>query len=120
MAQRLGLVLGWLAAMAPSLAGAQTIGGQTAPKADGAAALDLASVRKLEQQLAAAGFSPGPVDGRFDERTQRAVREYQRVKGLEPTGLLDPETQASLLAEADGVTKGGDARKAGPAPRPRR
>lgn len=117
MPRRLSLALGWLIAMAPSLAGAQTIGGQPPPKADGSTALDLASIRKLEQQLAAAGFSPGPVDGRFDERTRRAVREYQRAKRLEPTGLLDPETQALLLAEADGVRKGGEAGNAGPPPR---
>jgi peptidoglycan hydrolase-like protein with peptidoglycan-binding domain len=114
MARRLIAVLAWLIVLAPSLAVAQTIGGAPATKADDGSALDLASVRKLEQQLAAAGFSPGPVDGRFDERTRRAVREYQRAKRLEPTGLLDLETQASLLAESEGVTKGSEPRKGRP------
>jgi hypothetical protein len=76
--------------------------------------LDLASLKKLEQHLAAAGFNPGPVDGKVDERTQLAVREYQKAKGLEVTGLLDAETQAALLAQAEGVQKG----VSGPGPRP--
>jgi peptidoglycan hydrolase-like protein with peptidoglycan-binding domain len=76
--------------------------------------LDLASFKKLEQHLADAGFNPGPIDGKVDARTQLAVREYQKAKGLEVTGLLDAETQAALLAQAEGVQKG----VSGPGPRP--
>jgi peptidoglycan hydrolase-like protein with peptidoglycan-binding domain len=77
-------------------------------------ALDLASLKKLEQHLSEAGFDPGPVDGKVDARTQQAVREFQRAKGLDATGLLDAGTQAALLAEAPGVRQG----VSGPGPRP--
>jgi peptidoglycan hydrolase-like protein with peptidoglycan-binding domain len=76
--------------------------------------LDLASFKRLEQHLADAGFNPGPVDGKVDARTHAAVREYQKAKGLEVTGLLDAETQAALLAQKDGVQKG----VSGPGSRP--
>ncbi len=68
------------------------------------AALNLTpQMRQLaEQRLAALGFDPGRVDGSFDARTRGAIRDYQRSRGLGPTGYLDQMTVVRLLAEAIG------------------
>lgn len=41
----------------------------------------------LQNALKAAGFNPGPVDGKVGTQTLRAVENYQRAKGLERGGL---------------------------------
>ncbi len=55
-----------------------------------------------EQRLEAMGLEPGQVDGRFDDRTRRAIRRYQGARGLDVTGYLDQTTVVRLLAEAVG------------------
>lgn len=50
--------------------------------------------RLAETQLSRLGLDPGPVDGTFDGKTRRAIREYQRSRNLEPTGFL---TQIGLI-----------------------
>lgn len=115
------LAVAVLVAAAPGPAVGQ---GAIAPPANSPSdptALDLASVQKLEEQLQAAGFDPGPIDGKADERTLTAVRQYQSVRGLRPTGRLDAETQAALLAEQKGVDVGGvPGRERARPPAPRR
>ena len=66
------------------------------------AALGLSTVTRslAEGRLEAFGFEPGAVDGRFDEETRRAIRRYQRSRGLEPTGYLDQGVVAQLLADS--------------------
>jgi len=49
-------------------------------------------VRVLQQSLAARGFDPGPADGVYGPRTEAAVRELQRLGGLEVTGIVDAIT----------------------------
>jgi hypothetical protein len=39
-------------------------------------------MQSLQQSLAKAGFDPGPIDGKFGKRTQRALLEYQRQNRL--------------------------------------
>lgn len=48
-------------------------------------------------------FSPGEIDGRAGSNQQRALRGYQRAKGLEVTGKLDASTWAALNADAPPV-----------------
>lgn len=48
--------------------------------------------------LGTLGFNPGPVDGRFDDATRRAIRQFQAARGLPQTGYLDNATGAQLLA----------------------
>lgn len=48
-------------------------------------------------------FSPGEIDGRAGSNQQRALRGYQRAKGLEVTGKLDTSTWAALNAGAPPV-----------------
>jgi hypothetical protein len=76
-----------------------------------------ASVRNLQEKLQSAGFSPGGVDGDFGARTDRAVRAFQRAKGLEVDGKVGPLT---LRALQDGFEPTSPNSPSRPAPRPSR
>jgi lipoprotein-anchoring transpeptidase ErfK/SrfK len=47
------------------------------------------AVLKLQILLDRARFSPGVIDGRFNENTQAAVRAYERANGMPVDGVLD-------------------------------
>lgn len=49
-----------------------------------------AEITLLQQQLAAAGFRPGSVDGRFGPATEAALLAFQRAHGLLPDGIAGP------------------------------
>ncbi|MBL4627613.1 MAG: peptidoglycan-binding protein [Roseicyclus sp.] len=68
------------------------------------AALNLPPVTRalIEQRLAALGLEPGRIDGRFDDRSRRAIRRYQNARGLEVTGYLNQSSVVRLLAETVG------------------
>ena len=48
-----------------------------------------ADVVELQQMLDDLGFDPGAVNGLFDSRTVRAVRDFQRNAGLQDDGVVD-------------------------------
>lgn len=50
-----------------------------------------------ERQLAALGFNPGSVDGRFTEGTRRAIRAFQISRNIPATSYLGRPTAVSLL-----------------------
>ncbi|MCB2129778.1 MAG: peptidoglycan-binding protein [Rhodobacteraceae bacterium] len=54
----------------------------------------------IEQRLAALGLKPGPADGVFDDDTRRAIRRYQRARGLPVTGYLTQQTVARILVDS--------------------
>jgi carboxyl-terminal processing protease len=56
-------------------------------------------IKNAQEILAGLGFSPGRKDGYFSESTETAVMAFQQVKGLKPTGIIDPKT-ASLMMES--------------------
>ncbi len=58
--------------------------------------------RLIESRLASLGFNPGPVDGRFNGATRRAIRDYQAARNLTATGFIDQPTLARLLADTFG------------------
>ncbi len=58
--------------------------------------------RLIESRLASLGFNPGPIDGRFDANTRRAIAEYQSRRSLRSTGYIDQPTLARLLADTFG------------------
>lgn len=61
--------------------------------------LDLATVRGVQQALAALGFDPGPVDGLDGPKTQAAVAAFQVANGLtDQDGTTTPDTLAALAA----------------------
>ena len=65
---------------------------------DGPAGSDL--VRSLQRQLATVGDSPGPIDGRYGELTERAVIRFQQARGLPVTGTAGPGALALLSKPA--------------------
>ncbi len=56
------------------------------------------STRQIPEDLRAAGFYSGPIDGRFGPRTSQALKDFQRSKGLRMTGRIDNRTERALMA----------------------
>jgi peptidoglycan hydrolase-like protein with peptidoglycan-binding domain/TPR repeat protein len=53
-------------------------------------------VRVLQRHLAAAGFPPGPIDGRYGRLTDQAVRRFQAARHLQVDGVAGPQTFGQL------------------------
>lgn len=53
-------------------------------------------VRDLQARLAELGHNPGPRDGLFGPRTQRALQSFQRSQNLSADGVVGPRTQQAL------------------------
>jgi hypothetical protein len=53
-------------------------------------------VKKLQQALAAVGFSPGKPDGVYGPATKVAVERFQVAKGLGEDGVVGPATLNAL------------------------
>jgi hypothetical protein len=56
-----------------------------------------ADVKALQKDLRSRGFKRTRVTGVFDARTQRAVRNYQRVRGLRQSGIFGPNTRNAFF-----------------------
>src|SRR5688572_448209 len=69
-----------------------------APAAERIPGLDARARRALAAQVALdrAGFSPGELDGAMGNNTKRALRAFQKARGLQETGELDDRTVSSL------------------------
>ena len=57
-------------------------------------------VQALQRRLRGAGFSPGPVDGRYGPLTEAAVTRFQAAHGLTVSGIAGPVTLARLARQA--------------------
>lgn len=53
-------------------------------------------VRELQRILQGLGVEPGPVDGLFGPRTERAVLAFQQAHGLAVDGVVGPQTLRHL------------------------
>ena len=51
---------------------------------------------QIQTALKNAGFDPGAIDGKIGPRTQQAVKEFQRAKGLKVDGKVGPKTWEDL------------------------
>jgi peptidoglycan hydrolase-like protein with peptidoglycan-binding domain/TPR repeat protein len=71
------------------------------------------AVKVLQRRLVSAGFSPGPIDGRYGPLTERAVIGYQAGHGLQADGIAGPVTRRALamarpvLDPGSGYVRGG-------------
>lgn len=64
-------------------------------------------VRNVQRHLKAAGYDPENTGGNFDERTEAALRHFQRRSDLPATGQVDEATWKKLhrsMIQADGPT----------------
>jgi peptidoglycan hydrolase-like protein with peptidoglycan-binding domain len=67
-----------------------------APDAAPVAGLSPAAIRNLQQRLRALNFYEGGVDGLWGAQTQAALERFQRGRGLEATGQVNPATAQAL------------------------
>ncbi|SMO98652.1 peptidoglycan-binding protein [Paracoccus laeviglucosivorans] len=74
-------------------------GTEAARREEAALNLELPVRRLIEERLARANMSPGPVDGRFTEETRQALRRYQAAHNLRVTGYVSQQTVSSLLSD---------------------
>ena len=61
-----------------------------------AAANELVEATSVQTVLKLAGYWPGAIDGEWTPELERALKEFQRDLGLEPTGTVDAATLAAL------------------------
>ena len=62
-------------------------------------------VEEIQKILKDAHFDPGPADGVMGLKTRRAIREFQKEKGLWPTGKIDSKTWLELNREKEALKK---------------
>ena len=61
--------------------------------------VDPQTAKLVEQALRARGYTAAPASGSWDDASSRALEQFQRAQGLEPTGHPDPRTLAMLGIE---------------------
>jgi len=70
---------------------------------------DGARVKEVQQALQQQGYEIGSVDGVMGQKTRKALRKFQKEKGLNANGQLNDETLAALNVphgEHGGATSG--------------
>lgn len=53
-------------------------------------------VKEIQETLKDTGSDPGDIDGLMGVKTRDAVKEFQKTKGLKPTGKIDSVTMLAL------------------------
>ncbi len=53
-------------------------------------------VMEIQSLLKKIGYNPGPIDGDFGQQTKNAVIQFQRDNGLDPDGIIGPQTYTVL------------------------
>ena len=67
-----------------------------AAEGESAAANELVEATSVQTVLKLAGYWPGAIDGTWTPELERALKEFQRDLGVEPTGTVDAATLAAL------------------------
>ncbi len=67
--------------------------------AEQAGALSKRAIRQMQESLASLGHDPGPLDGLIGPRTRRAIRAFERAKGLPVHGEASEFLAAQLSLE---------------------
>lgn len=62
-------------------------------------------VEGIQKILKDAHFDPGPADGVMGIRTRKAIRDFQKQKGLWPSGKVDSKTWLELHREKEALEK---------------
>lgn len=59
-------------------------------------------VKEIQERLLKIGYLIGPTfaDGNFGEKTEEAVKKFQKKYGLEPNGIVDVKTYEKLVFES--------------------
>src|SRR3990167_1453850 len=52
--------------------------------------------KQIQAALKKAGFYKGEIDGKEGPQTKRAIKAFQRAKGLNPDGVVGPKTWEEL------------------------
>lgn len=58
------------------------------------------TVLETQRLLSQLGFDPGPVDGLYGNKTQRAIKDYQKARGLVVNGQPSTALMSALQSEA--------------------
>jgi len=74
--------------------------------ASAAEPLDPTVVRGIQQRLRRLGFYKGPADGEWGAGSQAALERFQRKRGLDATGELNPTTLAALGFDPNNLAAG--------------
>ncbi len=53
-------------------------------------------IRQIQIALKTAGFNPGPIDGKIGKKTRKALKEFQKSKGLKSDGIVGDRTLEEL------------------------
>jgi hypothetical protein len=70
------------------------------PRASDNMVISAEHIKKAQTALKAKGLNPG-TDGKLDDKTQQALRDFQKVNNLPATGVLDAQTAAKLGISLD-------------------
>lgn len=55
------------------------------------------STREVQRLLLELGYDPGPIDGIAGPKTTKAVKKFQKAKGLAVDGIVGPVTRKALI-----------------------
>jgi len=58
-----------------------------------------AANQEIQIALKNAGYYSGPIDGKIGPKTQAAIKEFQKAKGLTPDGVVGEKTKSLLLGQ---------------------
>jgi peptidoglycan hydrolase-like protein with peptidoglycan-binding domain len=68
-----------------------------------------ASVKLAQKRLVMRYYDPGPIDGKFGAKTEKAVKQYQGDRLLSNDGIIGPKTWARLDPPTIKKNSSGDA-----------